>query len=183
MPMSARHAAAYVALHAHALRLPTAYEEFPWGHSAIKVKGKVFAFLHNSDMEGAVDAVSISLKLPLSAGHALHLPFASPTGYGLGKANWVSFKFSDNDDVPVDILTPWIDESFRAVAPKRVLAQLDAGPSSTTATTTTKPATTKPATTKPAMTKPAAKKPAPKKPAAKTTATKKPATKKTPTTK
>ena len=28
-----------------ALAFPEAYEEFPWGHRAMKVKGKVFVFI------------------------------------------------------------------------------------------------------------------------------------------
>ena len=34
-------------LRKHALSYPEAYEEFPWGERAIKVKGKVFVFMIN----------------------------------------------------------------------------------------------------------------------------------------
>ena len=164
MKVTAQQKAAYDALRAHALSLPSTNEEFPWGHSALKVKGKTFVFLHRGDMEGAVDAVSMSVKLPISAGHALHLPFASPTGYGLGKANWVSFRFGENDDVATDILLPWIVESYRAVAPKTQLKLLDAS------TSTTSPPAQKTATST-------------KKAPAKTTSTKKAPAKKTATSK
>ena len=71
-----------------ALAYPDAYEEMPWGHHAIKVKGKSFLFL-------AADAESFSLsaKLPSSAGVAVKLPFASPTEYGLGRSGWVTARF------------------------------------------------------------------------------------------
>lgn len=36
---------AEAALRKSALDYPGAYEEFPWGHRAIKVKGKTFVFL------------------------------------------------------------------------------------------------------------------------------------------
>jgi hypothetical protein len=36
----------------------------------------------------------------------------------------VSFAFGPGDDVPVELLEDWIDESYRAVAPKRLVATL-----------------------------------------------------------
>jgi predicted DNA-binding protein (MmcQ/YjbR family) len=123
MPRQNRLSRAESALRRHALAFPEAYEEFPWGHVAIKVKGKVFLFLSNG-LDGD-DVFSLSLKLPLSGKHALTLPFASPTGYGLGKSGWVSARFVAGDDVPLEMLQEWVDESFRAIAPKRVLAKLE----------------------------------------------------------
>ena len=67
----------------YALGFPEAYEEFPWGHSAIKVKGKAFLFMGTGD-----DGFSISVKLPQSRDMAVDLPFTEPTGYGLGKSGW-----------------------------------------------------------------------------------------------
>ena len=110
------------ALREHALAYPETHEDFPWGHSAIKVKGKAFLFMAvgiNKD-----NLFSLSVKLPRSANQALNLPFASPTEYGLGKSGWVTARFKANDEVPVEMLKEWIDESFRAIAPKRVLAKL-----------------------------------------------------------
>ena len=52
------------------------------------------------------------------------LPFTKPTGYGLGKSGWVSASFPDGQ-IPVDMLKEWIDESYRAQAPKKLIAQLD----------------------------------------------------------
>lgn len=102
-----------------ALAYPDAHEDMPWGHHAIKVKGKSFVFL-----AADASAFSLSAKLPSSAGVALKLPFASPTEYGLGRSGWVTARFPRGARVPVDILKHWIDESYRAVAPKRLLAQL-----------------------------------------------------------
>jgi predicted DNA-binding protein (MmcQ/YjbR family) len=110
-----------------ALSLPEAYEEFPWGERVAKVKGKVFVFL---GMNG--DELGLSVKLPQSGMLALGLPFASPTGYGLGKAGWVTARFAKREKAPVDLLRSWIDESYRAVAPKKLVAAMsapaDAGP-------------------------------------------------------
>jgi predicted DNA-binding protein (MmcQ/YjbR family) len=109
------------ALRKWALAYPEAYEEFPWGHTAVKVKGKAFLFLGYEN-----GALGLSVKLPFSGAAALSLPFASPTAYGLGKSGWVSAKFSGEDEVPIDLLGSWIEESYQAIAPKRLVAQLAA---------------------------------------------------------
>jgi predicted DNA-binding protein (MmcQ/YjbR family) len=111
---------AEAALRRHALAYPETHEDFPWGHRAIKVKGKVFLFMA---MDGNV--FNLSVKLPVSGAMALDLPFVSPTGYGLGKSGWVTARFGAEDEVPVDMLQEWVDESFRAIAPKKVLAKLE----------------------------------------------------------
>jgi predicted DNA-binding protein (MmcQ/YjbR family) len=105
-----------------ALAYPEATEDFPWGERAIKVRGKVFLFLG-----GGAGAVSFSVKLPHSAAEALEMPNVEPTHYGLGKHGWVTAKIDAGRDTPVELFKSWIDESYRAVAPKRVVAALDAG--------------------------------------------------------
>lgn len=104
-----------------AMTYPEAHEDHPWGHSAIKVKGKSFLFLGGDKSAGEL---SLSLKLPSSRDVALDLPFAEPTGYGLGKSGWVSARFAKPGDVPVDLLKAWIDESYRAIAPKKLVKTL-----------------------------------------------------------
>jgi predicted DNA-binding protein (MmcQ/YjbR family) len=141
-------AKAEAALRAYALAKPEATEHFPWGERAIKVKGKVFLFMYAD-----ATRLSLSTKLPDSSAVALMLPFAKPTGYGLGKAGWVSASFELASQPPVEMLCAWIDESYQAVAPAK-LASLVRGAAA--------PAAAKPAAAKPA--KPAAAKPA--KPAA-----------------
>jgi predicted DNA-binding protein (MmcQ/YjbR family) len=108
------------ALRRLALSYPETSLEYPWGHRAFKVKTKVFLIL--SFYEGKF---GMSLKLPLSGRVALTFPFASPTGYGLGKSGWVTARFEGKDDIPLDLLEQWIDESFRAIAPKKLIAKLD----------------------------------------------------------
>lgn len=114
---------AEAALRAVALGYPEAYEDHPWGDTVFKVKGKVFVFL------GAAESgdFGISTKLPLSNAVALMLPFAEPTRYGLGKSGWVSARFGPKDEIPLDMLSSWIDESYRAVAPKKLVAALPKG--------------------------------------------------------
>jgi predicted DNA-binding protein (MmcQ/YjbR family) len=103
-----------------ALAYPETHEDFPWGERAIKVKGKVFIFMRTTENE-----ISFSVKLPQSRDIALDLPWAEPTHYGMGKHGWVTAKV-DPKDAPVDMIKAWIDESFRAVAPKTLVKKMDA---------------------------------------------------------
>src|SRR5450755_402239 len=93
------------ALRKYALSLPGAHEDFPWGERVAKVGRKVFVFLGKS-VGGS--GLSLSLKLPHSSFEALDLPFAEATGYGLGKAGWVTASFESGDAVPVPLLIEWI---------------------------------------------------------------------------
>jgi predicted DNA-binding protein (MmcQ/YjbR family) len=114
-------------LKAEALGFPGAWEDHPWGETVVKVGKKVFVFLGMSPAEREDGSYGFSVKLPESGEQALLLPGAEPTGYGLGRAGWVSIRVAPgDDDVPVDVFCDWIDESYRAVATKTLIKQLDA---------------------------------------------------------
>jgi predicted DNA-binding protein (MmcQ/YjbR family) len=113
-------AAVEAALRKFALAFPDTTEDFPWDHRAIKVRGKIFLIFSRDG--GRFNA---TVKLPVSGSQALELAFVEPTGYGLGKHGWVTASFAADDLIPLDLLREWIDESFRAVAPKTVLAKLE----------------------------------------------------------
>jgi predicted DNA-binding protein (MmcQ/YjbR family) len=104
---------------AFALSLPEAYEDHPWGESVAKIKGKIFVFFG----EDGGDA-GMSVKLVESNAQALMAPGAEPTGYGLGRAGWVSVPFKRGAP-PLGVLTDWVEESYRLIAPKRLSARLD----------------------------------------------------------
>lgn len=108
------------AIRAIALGFPGAYEDNPWGHCAYKVSKKAFIFVGCSE-----EGLNLSVKLPASSFEALLLPFTTPTGYGMGKHGWVSASFGPRSRPPLALLAAWIDESFRAVAPKKMVALLD----------------------------------------------------------
>jgi predicted DNA-binding protein (MmcQ/YjbR family) len=112
-------ARAEAAIAARAAAFPETTEDQPWGHRAFKVKGKTFLFLAT---EGG--SLSLSLKLPESGVLALELPFTEPTGYGLGKSGWVSARFTTGKDVPLSLIGEWLDESYRAIAPKKLVLTL-----------------------------------------------------------
>src|SRR5690348_799398 len=110
-------------LRAFGLAYPGAHTKSPWpGHLDLAVNDKTFAYL---SIEG--EPFGISCKLPKSSSVALLLPFCEATPYGLGKNGWVSAKFPAGKSLPVEMLKEWIDESYRAQAPKKLLKELDGG--------------------------------------------------------
>jgi predicted DNA-binding protein (MmcQ/YjbR family) len=118
---------------------PGAHLKSPWpGHMDLAVNDKTFAYL---SIEG--EPFGISCKLPKSSSVALMLPFCQPTPYGLGKAGWVSAKFPAGKALPVEMLKEWIDESYRAQAPKKLLKQLETGVVAPAKKTAKKPAAKK----------------------------------------
>lgn len=104
-----------------ALSLPEAFEDHPWGEDVAKVRGKVFVFLGTAGAQ----LPRITVKLVESHGHALSVDGAEPTGYGLGKSGWVTVPL-EADGVDLPLLCDWIEESYRIVAPKRLITALDA---------------------------------------------------------
>lgn len=105
------------ALLKHALSLPEAVEDHPWGHTVAKVRKKMFFIIGQPD-----EGTSISVKLPQSGPFALDLPCTAPTAYGMGRTGWVTAFLKRPDDLPLAQLKGWIDESYCAVAPKKLLA-------------------------------------------------------------
>lgn len=108
-------------LRAFGLGYPGAHSKSPWpGHDDLAVNDKTFAYL---GVEG--EPFSISCKLPQSGDAVLLLPFARPTAYGLGKSGWVTVTPEPDQLLALDVLKAWIDESYRAQAPKKLVKQLD----------------------------------------------------------
>jgi hypothetical protein len=138
-------------LRAFGLAYPGAHTKSPWpGHLDLAVKDKTFAYLPPDG-----EPFSIGCKLPQSSQVALMLPFTKPGEYGLGKSGWVSATPPPGHPIPVEMFKEWIDESYRAQAPKTLLKQLLTAPTDKAK----KPAAKKAAAKKPtAKKKPAAKK-------------------------
>ena len=103
------------------LSWPETHEEFPWGERALKVNGKIFCLLGTGD-----EGFFFTVKLPESGAMATAQPWAKPTRYNLGKSGWISARFDDSMAIPEELLRDWLDESYRAVAPKRALKARDA---------------------------------------------------------
>lgn len=115
------HRQAEAALRRYALGFPGAVEEFPWDERVIKVRGKIFVFL--GMVEGTL---RVGVKLPTSAEMALTLRYVQPSGYGLGRAGWVTARPAARRAPDVALFKGWIEQSYRAVAPKKLIAALDA---------------------------------------------------------
>jgi predicted DNA-binding protein (MmcQ/YjbR family) len=112
-------AAAREKIREFALSLPGTYEDQPWGEDVVKVKGgKIVVFL------GPPKSRRMTVKLVESHAHALAIDGAEPTGYGLGRAGWVTVPVRA-PGVSLDVLRDWVEESYRIVAPKKLVAELD----------------------------------------------------------
>lgn len=118
-----------------ALGLPAAAEDFPWGEPVIKVEkqssdppswrrglvhGPMFLWLGRRDAE----AHFVSVKLTASYDQAVSLAQAVPTTTsGLGQWGWLTIPLSAVD---VALVCDWVEESYRNIAPKKLVAELDA---------------------------------------------------------
>ena len=107
---------------AFALSLPEAWEDHPWGETVVKVRKKVFVFLGTEDPSN----VGFGVKLPESREEALAMDGIDPMGYGLGKSGWVAVSLPEEKATEPELYLEWIMESYRAVAPKKLAAALDA---------------------------------------------------------
>src|SRR3954467_7859405 len=103
------------------LTLPGAHRKAPWPeHDDLAVKDKTFAYLPAKGRP-----FSLSCKLPYTGYEALQLPFAQPTAYGLGKSGWVRFSPSEDQLPDIGQLKAWVEESYRAQAPRKLVKELD----------------------------------------------------------
>ncbi|HEY1331832.1 MAG TPA: MmcQ/YjbR family DNA-binding protein [Actinomycetota bacterium] len=104
-----------------ALGLPGAYEDHPWEETVAKVDGKVFVFLGSPD---SPRWPAITVKLGESHEMALGFPDAEPTGYGLGRSGWVTIPIRVAGPPP-GVLSDLVEESYRRVATKKRVMELD----------------------------------------------------------
>ncbi|MGW7169001.1 MmcQ/YjbR family DNA-binding protein [Streptomyces sp. NPDC054884] len=109
---------------AFALGLPGAAEEFPWGESVAKVNKKVFVFLGVDDGRHPL-GVTLKLTDETAHAHALAAPGAEPAGYGLGRSGWVCLPLGEKGAPEAELLCDWVEESYRTIAPRRLIAELE----------------------------------------------------------
>jgi predicted DNA-binding protein (MmcQ/YjbR family) len=91
------------------------------GHPTFRVRGKNFVFADR-------DARHLSLKLTREEAAAVVASDAraEPAGYGLGRHGWVALSLPARMSADAwSELAEWVDMSYRLVAPRRLVAQLD----------------------------------------------------------
>lgn len=81
----------------------------------IRAGSKSFLFLGLADM---------MLKLGSSLPDAVALAAEHPDMYKVGANGWVTAKFHDDAMPPLDLLKRWVDESYRLVAGRKLVAML-----------------------------------------------------------
>ena len=112
------------AIRAFALGLPGAVEDFPWGTPVIKVAAtskwpRLFVWLGGREQE----TLAIYVKLTHSYEQAVAVANATPTTIsGVGRYGRLTIQLPVDD---LDLLLDWVEESYRIVAPKRLVVALD----------------------------------------------------------
>jgi predicted DNA-binding protein (MmcQ/YjbR family) len=102
---------AFQSLREQCIAQPDAVEEFPWGHVAFKIGGKIFAILR----EGAPPTVT--LKPPSDDREALlSLPNVEVAAY-VGRYGWLTIAVPDEE--AVTLARELIAASYGQVKPKR----------------------------------------------------------------
>jgi predicted DNA-binding protein (MmcQ/YjbR family) len=145
------------------LALPGAYEDRPWGSVHCKVAEKIFVGWGRD--EDGTTSIGFKTDKELQAMLVASDPRFKVAKY-VGKHGWVDMKLGPKPNWGE--VEQFIVESYRMIAPRKLVKQLDAGDTAPRATATAKPAA---AAKKAASAKPARKAPA-RKPPPRTAATK-----------
>ena len=93
----------------------------------LRVAGKGFAVF--GERGEAPDALTLTVKLPVSAGMVADLPFVRESTGWYRRHDWVIAHFGPGDDVLAELetLKAWMLQSYLAVAPRRLARQVSAG--------------------------------------------------------
>lgn len=104
-------------LRAVAMALPDTSEGTSCVNRAFRVRKKNFLFIGEKDGE-----VRLMLKL---AGSLAGAEAMADTRVVVGKHGWLTLRFTPAEPLDAALLEAWVHESYRALAPKAVLKQLD----------------------------------------------------------
>jgi hypothetical protein len=122
------HQHAEAELTAYGLTLPETTRSQGWATlRAIDVRKKTFMLFGEKGQPP--DALTIVMKLPISAEMAEGLPFVRPARGWYKQHNWVTAHFGLDDDIlsEMQTLKGWLKQSYIAVAPKRLARALEEG--------------------------------------------------------
>lgn len=115
------HQRAEAELLAYGLSFPETTSGPAWPPTrGLYVRKKMFAVF--GAKSEALDALTILMKLPISAEMAEALPFVRPARGWFKQHNWVTAHFGPEDDVlaEMETLRGWLKQSYVAVAPKKL---------------------------------------------------------------
>ncbi len=110
------------AIRAIAMKLPGTEEGVSCGKCAFKTGGKAFLFMGMDD-----HSWNLLLKLSDSLPEASALAAKEPHRYGVGRTHWVSVHLPHTVSLPAGLAEGWTRESFRLLAPKKMVALLSGG--------------------------------------------------------
>ena len=110
------------ALRKHALRYPEVDAGAVCANTAFKAGKKSFFFLGVRD-----DHFHVRVKLTDSYADAEKLAKKSPDTYEPGMHGWTKATFQVGEAPPRGLLERWIEESYRNLAPKKLVAQIPEG--------------------------------------------------------
>jgi hypothetical protein len=105
----------------HAMTFPDTTEGSSCVNRAFKAGGKNFAFLGEKE-----DRCSLRLKLGDSIPDIEASADVDPDRWQVGSNGWVLLTFPPDDAPTTTDLEFWVTESFRLLAPKRIVARFDA---------------------------------------------------------
>lgn len=107
------------ALRRVALRYPETQEAMVCTRTAFKARNKAFLFIGSDD-----SSYNAMVKLRNSLAEAAKLAAKAPNHYAVGGHGWVTATFNHDESPPSGLLERWIDESYRLLVPKRLVALL-----------------------------------------------------------
>jgi hypothetical protein len=107
------------ALRRIASRFPEVQEGMVCQKAAFKAGNKAFFFLGMDDT-----SYNTMVKLRDSLAEATKLAAKDPDRYGVGGHGWVSANFGHNESPPSGLFERWIEESYRLLVPKKLVALL-----------------------------------------------------------
>ena len=110
------------ALRRIALQYPEAEEGTSCNKAAFKARNKAFLFVGMDET-----SYNVMLKLRESLPEAKKLAAKEPGHFGVGGMDWVKATFDHDESPPAGLMEKWIDESYRLLAHKQLVALLPEG--------------------------------------------------------
>ncbi|MCA8990733.1 MAG: MmcQ/YjbR family DNA-binding protein [Planctomycetaceae bacterium] len=105
-----------VAIRKLALKYPEVEEGASCVNRAFKARKKAFVFMGMNE-----STYNVRLKLGDSLEEAEQLAEESPENYSVGAHGWTLLTFPHKQNPPKGLMKRWIDESFRLLAPKKLV--------------------------------------------------------------